>query len=226
MSPQHELKFVFRNRLAPEIASWLKARCMPDPEYPEGIVNSIYYDLRSRRLLDEKRNSDFFKVKVRLRWYADARSQAVLDPVFLEVKFRRGGTRRKIHTRAPFDGRRLDGMDLNSPELCGIESLLAPHGVMFDEALHPLLSISYKRVRFIEPLKNLRICVDYDITAPRANPRLLPRIHPHPLDEAVFEVKGAADELPPTLHALTAMGLRKQSFSKYLACYNKLTQEM
>lgn len=225
MSPEHELKFVFRNGFAREIVSWLEGRCLPDPEYPKGRVNSIYYDLRDHRLLDEKRNSDFLKTKVRLRWYADVYTQAALDPVFLEVKFRRGGTRRKIHVRAPFQGHRLDQMDLASPELCGIERLLAPQGVMFNEALHPLLCISYRRSRFIEPATRLRICVDYDISVPRTNPRMLPRIHPHPLDEAVVEVKGPADTLPATLHPLTAMGCRKQSFSKYLACFNRLTQE-
>lgn len=83
MSPEHELKFVFRNGFAREIVSWLEGRCLPDPEYPKGRVNSIYYDLRDHRLLDEKRNSDFLKTKVRLRWYADVHTQAALDPVFL-----------------------------------------------------------------------------------------------------------------------------------------------
>jgi hypothetical protein len=43
------------------------------------------------------------------------------------------------------------------------------------------------------------------------------------LNTGVVEVKGHVAELPETLHQLTALGCRKQAFSKYGTCYSNLT---
>ena len=40
----------------------------------------------------------------------------------------------------------------------------------------------------------------------------------------VIEVKSARDSLPRSLRPLVIYGIRKASFSKYLACYGKCTQ--
>ena len=42
-----------------------------DGAYSSNIVSSLYYDTRDRRGLYEKLNSDFLKLKVRLRWYTE-----------------------------------------------------------------------------------------------------------------------------------------------------------
>lgn len=41
---EHEIKFVLKNSSAHYIIQWLQTRCLPDPEFPAGIVSSIYYD--------------------------------------------------------------------------------------------------------------------------------------------------------------------------------------
>jgi hypothetical protein len=41
---------------------------------------------------------------------------------------------------------------------------------------------------------------------------------------AVVEIKGASDELPVAMRALLQLGLRKRSFSKFLAVYSHMTR--
>ena len=64
-----ELKFTIDGRNVTAVRRWLSSICRPDPLFPRGVVNSIYFDTPELHHLREKINSDYLKTKVRLRWY-------------------------------------------------------------------------------------------------------------------------------------------------------------
>lgn len=219
---RHELKFTLNNNAAHIIAEWLSSRCLPDPEFPAGIVSSIYYDTMDWRFMREKFNSDYLKTKIRLRWYSDIDNEEACGESYIEAKFRTGSKRDKIRIKTDLLGDWLNTVDLENKKLLQIPHLLRSLGVVVAGHLVPVFKINYKRRRFIEPITGARLSLDYDISAPSVNHRIMPRTNPFFLKDAVFELKGILTELPDVLHQLTALGCRKQSFSKYAFCYQKI----
>ncbi len=220
----HEIKYVIHNTRANDIAGWLDRYCSPDPEYPRGTVSSIYYDTMNWKYLNEKLNSYYLKTKVRLRWYSDIEYSKHDNVTFLEVKYKIGGRRDKIRVDTSFTGSELAAMPLENNELIHIINMFRTKGVIINDNLFPAFQISYKRLRYIDPYTGSRICFDYDISSPRSSRMMIPHIRSATLQTAVFEIKGAESELPVSLYPLTDMGLLKSSFSKYSACYHKLTR--
>jgi len=219
---EHETKYVLNSSAASIIIEWLQCRCQWDPEFPKGIVSSIYYDTRDWQFLREKINSDYFKTKVRIRWYADIVSEEPSTESYLEVKHKIGGRREKLRIKTGKPGEWVSRINLDNRELLEIPRLLWPESVVIRRPCFPVFKITYKRLRFIEPVTGARLSFDYDICAPEVNWQMVPRINPFRLQEAVFELKGNLTQLPETLHQLTALGCRKQSFSKYSMCYQKI----
>ena len=222
--PEHETKYIFHNTLAPVLIRWLQLRCVPDPQFPTGIISSIYYDTGDWLLLREKLNSDYYKTKFRVRWYEALGDNEYLDRSFVEIKYKIGATREKMRFESKYSGRELAGKDLTDPELLELQRQARKRGVRIPFSLYPVFQIRYKRFRFLEPKTRCRICIDYDIQAPRVNGQMLTCAKPlATLTTGVVEVKGKIAELPDTLQQLTALGCRKQAFSKYGSCYSTLT---
>lgn len=221
---EHELKYIISNTRAVDIVGWLTRYCEPDPEFPQGMISSIYYDTPQWKYLDQKFNSFYLKTKVRLRWYSDLQYSYHYDTAFVEVKYKIGSRRDKARVNSPYSGNEVAHMPLEDGRLLRIPALLTARGVVIKDKLLPAFQITYKRFRYIDPFSGSRICFDFDIYSPRTNRIMLPYISSVMLQTAVFEVKGSESELPPSLYPLTDMGLRKSAFSKYSACYQKLTR--
>jgi len=222
--PEHELKLALPALQAASVVIWLRARCLPDPRYPDGRVTSIYYDDRNMTRLREKINSDFVKQKVRLRWYSHPATGALFDPAFVELKRKVGG--RRFKTRVPLD---LPVASLAAPHapsslLRQALATLRNAGHWVDTDLQPFLQIGFRRHRFIDPCSGSRISVDSHISGASVNAGMLPQSNPAPLAHAVVEVKGPRATLPASLAFLRHMGCRPESFSKYARCYQKLTR--
>jgi len=218
----HETKFIINNSKSRQIIEWLQSSCSADPEFPAGMVSSIYYDTRNWRFLAEKNNSDYLKTKVRIRWYSDISNKKDFEKSFIEAKFKIGNRRKKVRSSTPYSGTWLSRCRLDNPQLLEIPFLLGKEGIVLNQSVFPVYQISYKRLRFIEPYTGCRICFDYDISAPRVNNYMLPKSNPFKLQTAVFEIKGSVSDLPFHLYPLTDMGFEKASFSKYKACYEKI----
>jgi len=214
----HEHKFTIDARQADAVRRWLRSLCPPDPLFPHGIVNSFYFDTPALDHLLEKINSDYFKTKVRLRWY-DVENRPA-SSAFLEAKFRVGSRRHKARVEVPFEGAWLSRVPLEDPALRLIPERLRELGVPVAPALRPVLWIRYRRDRFVDPITRARISLDTHITVPGVNHELFDRASPLPLAAAVVEIKGRATDVPDALRRLTGLGGRKTSFSKYLACYH------
>lgn len=223
LKAEHETKYVFANNLAPILIKWMKLRCLPDPKFPSGMISSIYYDTKDWLLLNEKINSDYLKTKFRVRWYESLENGQAGEQSFIEIKHKIGAIRKKIRIESNYSGNQLVKMDMADQALLDFPKIACAAGANISLSLYPAFQISYKRFRFLEPKTRCRLCIDYDIRAPRANWRMLPRIKPLFLNSGVIELKGNISELPDTIQQLTALGCRKQSFSKYSSCYYKLT---
>jgi len=216
---QHETKYTLPNRSAAAVVSWLQGRCLPDPDHPAGLVSSVYYDSPDLHFLREKINSDFFKTKLRLRWYRDGDDDTIGGPAFLELKRKVGGRRFKHRVAAPIRATTLLETDMQSSMWVDLLALLRDEGVWLPTNLRPFLEICFQRLRFLEPMTRTRVSIDTNICTRRVNPAMLPLVNPFPLAHAVLEIKGSVRELPGTLSPLRAYGCHKESFSKYGRCY-------
>ena len=196
--------------------------CRPDPEFPHGFVNTIYYDSPRFSHLAEKANSDFLKTKIRARWYEHPKVGTDLDSgYFFEIKSRTGSMRSKRRCHIDNGGRHIGEFALEHPYLRKIPYLLSQENVILKDNLFPVIMIRYERYRFIDLPSCARISVDRDIAVTKFNRRALPLGRKVTLRSAVVEVKGANDMLPMSLRWLINCGLQKASFSKYLACVEK-----
>lgn len=81
-----ERKFISAEARAGIAVALLDQLLMPDGEFPENTINSIYYETRNFDAYSEKANGDLLKHKVRLRWYGSAKtdSGSACAPAFLE----------------------------------------------------------------------------------------------------------------------------------------------
>jgi len=223
---EHETKFILPNNRSHIIISWLKKRCLPDPEFFRGKVSSIYYDTRDWVYLGEKINSDYLKTKIRLRWYSDSKTDTLFPPTFLEIKSKIGSARKKIRIETGIDSSEIARLPLNNFKFLSLPNLAKERGIFFKATLFPTFQLNYDRHRFVDPITGSRLCVDRDIHVSRINPTMINRMNPAFLNEGVFELKGKNGELPDWLHQLTSLGCRRGAFSKYSCCYQQLNRKI
>ncbi|MDE0916068.1 MAG: polyphosphate polymerase domain-containing protein [Planctomycetota bacterium] len=210
----HEAKFTLHGSAVPNVMALMQERLSEDDAFPTARISSLYYDTPDLRFVYDKRNSDYLKQKVRLRWY-DNPSTGVTDPdAFFEVKNKNGAIRRKFRVALRGEAPHLAALDLASAELEALPTRLAEDGPPLPVGLEPLLVVSYLRKRFVLERTQTRISLDWDIRMPRSHPRFGP-VPNRPLDTAVVELKGDLRALPPELQELSALGVRMGAFSKY-----------
>lgn len=215
----HELKFTLPASNVAAALSWLRLNCHPETPYQEGTVTSIYFDTLDWAYLDEKINSDYLKSKLRLRWY-DTEPSA---PAFVEVKKKVGTIRQKQRRAFELTASAVAPMPLDHPGLALAVGAAPALGMIPKDSMAPSLKISYRRWRFIDPASGLRLNLDCNIQVTAVNPRLLPGGRTAAIDQPVFEVKGDAEVLPPSLRQIVRLGGRRRAFSKYLVCWMAAT---
>lgn len=222
MHRDYETKYTTSNSKSLGIKGWLEANFPADPDFPEAVISSIYFDTQNLKHLDEKLASDHIKSKFRIRWYEDPVTREKSDVCFLEFKHKIGEHRNKRRIKMPNDFCELPLED--SRFFAILDELRIHEGKVLDH-LYPSFIVSYTRKRFILPESGMRLCVDYNINVPRVNMRLIKRpIKRKYLSTCVFELKGASAVLPRELYYLEKMGLVKDSFSKYEQCYTELIE--
>lgn len=208
----HEVKYILPAASAAAARALLAGVCRPEAPHAASVVETVYFDDPGLGSLAEKRASDYLKTKIRLRWY-DGRG-----PVWLEIKRRVGSRRDKARLPTGLDGAELATRSL--AELAGLDlaALAARAGAAVAPGLQPAVRLRYRRDRFVEPGSDLRLSLDREIRAVerRGSPR---GDGIRDLDVALVELKGDRRELPGPLAALAALGARRGSFSKYLACF-------
>lgn len=213
-----ELKFTVPAGRVDFARRWLDRVCRRDRQYPAAYVWTIYYDTPQLAALREKINSEYLKLKIRLRWYSEI-GQAPSGPAFVEAKMRWGTRRDKVRVAAPYTAKELAAWDLQDPRLRSLPLLLRSKGILLRDVWHPMLLIRYRRDRFVEPMCQTRVSLDSDIAAVRVNRQFLPSADHTPIGPGVLEVKGADEQLPVALRPLLQLGARKRSLSKFLTIY-------
>lgn len=213
----NERKFVGEGELAFEACRILDAVALPDGEYPDGLVRSVYFDSPRLESYSEKENGDNLKRKLRIRWYdTPGNLQAEEIPVFIESKGRVGSARRKERIQVMAPARLFREAPLSDP---GFASFLARHAPALSEPVPagwmPSAVVAYHRRRYFCPESGTRLAVDWDISIPRANPLLLPFTSPVFLPLSLVEFKNEGGTPPPWAELLFHAGFRLRSFSKY-----------
>jgi hypothetical protein len=222
-SCDRELKYGLPAGRAALARRMLSAACRPDDEYPSGCIWTIYYDTPGLASLREKVNSDYLKLKIRLRWYSEL-DRAPAGPAFIEAKRRVGTRRDKVRVELPYTASDLADWTLEDGRLTTLPQLLRAKGIALHGIWHPVVLIRYRRERFVEPLSRARVNLDSGITALALHSAFSSTSTPGPLGLAVVEVKGWQDELPFALRNLLLLGARKQSVSKFLEVHRHVSR--
>lgn len=203
----------------------VEAACAPDAEFPEGVVNSIYFDTPNFSSYKEKANGDNLKTKVRLRWYGIDSSLPAAVPAFLEIKGRIGAARDKARVRLSVPRALVAETPLESPAfqdfiLAQLPALQVPTPLSW----RPVCRIAYSRRRYWDAPSASRVSIDWDIRADRINRTLFASAAPVRLDTMVCEFKNRFGAPPRWAEAVRAAGLDYGSFSKYGTCMARLLQ--
>ena len=222
-SLEHELKYVVPATVTGSLLAWLPAACLRDAVYPPAAVHTVYYDTPGWALLGEKMDSDYLKAKVRVRWYADLRGTPG-GAVFAELKERIGNRRVKTRVALPIDGATAVGRPLHDRAWADWLRPLAEACGYLPASLAPVLALRYVRHRFVDPRTSSRLTVDEAISVDRVNPQRLHGRSSGRLPVAVVEYKGRHVDLPGHLAALLRFDARRSAFSKYLACWQHVTE--
>lgn len=218
-----EQKFIFIGHHTDPILEWAEYSCVHDPAYYSGTISSIYFDTPSLYHYCEKRNSDYVKSKVRLRWYEDVHaSDRTFDvPCFIEVKTKRGVSRHKGRKQILLSSDRLRDDPFSDEEILAIPEQVYELDYLSPGILVPMLLIQYNRRRYVEPDSGSRIAIDTDIRCVRANGAYVAGLPPVHLEAGVLEIKGPLRGLPRLLMPLSAQ-LTPEAFSKYARCWEHL----
>ena len=223
-----EQKYVFAGMYADLLTSWLSTNCDLDPEFPLGTVFSLDYDTPTLALYEEKRNSDYLKTKVRLRWY-DAYDEirpdesADLVRCFLEVKSKIGSLRTKNRVALSIPRQHLIDDPFRREEIAELPRRSGLDIADLPSALLPMLLVQYERARFVDSVTGCRIALDTRIRAVATHPHYVPARLPSQLSVGVLEVKGPERDFPDSLGPLGGY-VRKAAFSKYATCWEQILQ--
>ena len=221
---EYELKLVVPASRAPFVQNWLASAAWPDAKYPPARVVTVYFDTRGLRFLGEKDGGDYLKTKVRVRWYAGLVGEAIGSPVFAECKYRHGAARKKARVRLAVTAADIATWPLTDPSWTALLAPLRAEVPQLPPDLVPVIRLRYVRCRFADR-RGARVTLDSDIRVEATNPaRVAAPVASTPLPAAVIEYKAATMDLPRYLAPVVRFGARKAAYSKYLACYEHLTQ--
>jgi hypothetical protein len=219
-TPRFERKFFVLPRNIGFAYAMLRQVCRADSEYPEGQVNSLYFDTPDLEQYTRSASGDFRKEKVRIRWYGQPQNRQEAVPVFLEVKSRQGFASSKQRRRLLVSAQHLELAHLGAGIIDKVTfvNTLAEFGHFPSRPLQPIIMICYRRHRFNEMLTGTRVSFDYNIVSSVVVPGLGYRERELRLEGGVIEVKGPTLELPLTLRRIKLLDTDWSRFSKYGQC--------
>ncbi len=213
-----ERKFLALMTMEDFTLNWLNHVCRNDPKFPQGFINTLYYDTKDLALYFEKRNGDYLKSKIRLRWYDDNKNEHNGDKfeMFLEFKLRNGSGRHKFREKLIFNLEKGELPDFTDRQFL---SLIDKNAANIPERLplniFPVINIKYERERFICPYSGARVCLDKNIRSSWINDSVLPYKKAVSSNFIVLEIKDAKMMDIPWLEELFHCGFRSMSYSKY-----------
>ena len=200
--------------------SLLRQVCRPDGQYPQGVINSLYFDTADLDQYTRSAAGEFKKDKVRIRWYDQVNHKEEIVPVYLELKSREGFASSKKRKKTTVGSKCLLPANLSARILNRQEFMdtISEFGYFPELPLRPVIMISYQRFRFNEMLTGTRVSFDRDIQSKMVTGEFGPDNSSQRISGGVIEVKGPTMELPPTLLHMKLLDVNWSRFSKYVSC--------
>ena len=213
---REERKYPLPAARAALLTAWLDARLPRDPQYPQGVITSCYYDTPQLDAYQESADGEFAKRKLRLRWYGDPPD--LFAGVWLELKSRDGARSQKRRFRFPSTGA-ANPLGLMLPDRAELARRLQELSGLAESSselalpptLEPTALARYQRTRWQSADGSVRASLDTGVHT--AHPNAAAIWLPIP-NGSVLELKSAG-ELPAQLAHLAKLGLRRTAHSKY-----------
>ncbi len=209
----------------------LRRTCRKDQVYPVGQVNSLYLDTEDLEQHERSAAGELAKDKVRIRWYGEEHDPhrddgGAVHPaqetvrVWLELKSRRGfsSTKQRVEMNVPAAALSRHALARGIVSPTTMVRTMAGFGFFAGARLCPVIVVSYRRYRFIEPLTGFRISIDSHVRSTVVMPGIGRGERGLELPGAVVEVKGPAFDVPPPLREIAEIGSSWTRYSKYSAC--------
>jgi len=204
----------------------LRQICLPAREYHSEQINSLYFDTVDLDQHERSASGDYYKDKVRLRWYGEDDKLNGMQAVFLELKSRQGfaSTKQRLKLQVPAESLALANLRKGIVPKTLFMNTLARFGYFPSEILLPVIRISYWRYRFSEIMTEQRISLDCHIRSTMIIPGPGNGEKELKLPGAVIEIKGQSMELPKALKRARILDTDWTRFSKYSACIDSHTE--
>lgn len=198
----------------------LRQICLPAREYHSEQINSLYFDTADLDQHERSSSGDFYKDKVRLRWYGETNGLNGMQVVFLELKSRRGfaSTKQRLKLQIPAESLALTNLGKGIISKTILTDTLARFGYFLSGMIFPVIKISYWRYRFTEIMTEQRVSLDCYIRSSMIIPGPGNGEKELELPGAVIEIKGQSMELPEALKRARMLDTDWTRFSKYSAC--------
>jgi hypothetical protein len=215
-----ERKFFIPPAKANFARSLLSHICLPDRKYPQGTINSLYFDTPDLDHFQKSDDGNYERDKIRIRWYDNPGNLEGIVPVYLELKSKRGFISRKKRRKILVSAERLKRIQNKNTivNMNIISGILTEFGYFSKESLVPVIVITYKRFRFIEILTGARLSFDCRISSTLTNHSLGHNRLNLMLEGGVIEIKSSSMEIPVSIRSLIKLGTDWTRFSKYAGC--------
>lgn len=200
--------------------SLLSHICLPDGEYPQGTINSLYFDTPDLDHFQKSDEGHYERGKIRIRWYDNPRDMKGMVPVYLELKAKKGFVSQKQRRQFLVPAERLQKIRAHDTIISRhiILGTLSEFGYFYTEPLVPVILISYKRFRFAEILTGARLSFDWRICSVLTAPSFGARKANLMLEGGVIEIKSPSMNIPGSLRSVNVLGTDWTRFSKYGGC--------
>jgi hypothetical protein len=205
----------------------LRQICRPASEYPSEQINSLYFDTVDLDQHERSESGDYYKDKIRIRWYGEDINPNGMETIFLELKSRRGfaSTKQRLSLKVPAEALSSGRLHQGIVPVTLLGDTLARFRYFPPGALLPVIKISYWRYRFDEIMTGQRLSLDYHIKSTMIMPGSGNGEKELELPGGVIEIKGQSMELPHTLRQARMLYMDWTRFSKYSACIDSHTEK-
>jgi hypothetical protein len=198
----------------------LRQICLPAREYPSEQINSLYFDTVYLDQHERSASGDYYKDKVRIRWYGEDKDMNGMQTIFIELKSKQAfaSTKQRLKLLVSAESLTLDNLGKGIIPRTLLVETLARFGYFPAQILLPVIRISYWRYRFSEIMTEQRVSLDCHIRSTMIMPGWGNGEKELELPGAVIEIKGQSMELPEALKRVRILDTDWTRFSKYSAC--------
>lgn len=198
----------------------LRTMARTDRQYPIEWINSLYFDTCDLEEHENSMGGDYYKNKVRIRWYGEDTTGDEPVTAYLELKSRQGfaSTKQRLEMKIPASHLTQKGLAGGIVSKNLLDDTLARFGYYPSRKLQPIVRISYLRYRFCEVLTGQSMALDCHIHSTMVLPESGCQGQKLELAGAVLEIKGRTLEIPPLLRHLELLDIDWSRFSKYSGC--------